>query len=438
VLVFERIREEFKLSGRIAPAIQAGYRKAFSAIVDSNITTIIAALVLIQFDSGPIKGFAIALIIGIVSSMFTSLFMTRYFFAGWVQNPKNKHLTMSHFIGQTHFNFMAQTKKAVIVSLVVMLVGLFLFAAQKNTMLGMDFTGGYSVVVNLDEKSGQQDYREAVADALLAHGATRNDFQLRELSRPNQIRVQFGISMEEQGHPFYHMSETNAEGKFAYPYQSNPRLVWLVNTLASSGLQIQKAQLANLDKDWTVMSGQFSDSMRNNALMALSIALVSILIYITLRFEFTFAIGAVVGLVHDVLITLGILAMFHWIGFAVQIDLQVIGAIMTIIGYSLNDTIIVFDRIRENAKLMRKVPFPELINLALNTTLSRTLMTSGTTLLVLLALVFLGGKSIFSFSLVMTIGVLVGTFSSLFIAAPVMLYFHNREARKLDLKLRSS
>ena len=178
------------------------------------------------------------------------------------------------------------------------------------------------------------------------------------------------------------------------------------------------------------MSGQFSDAMRNNAIMGLGLALICILLYITFRFEFKYAVGAVVGLVHDVIITLGILALFHSLGFAVQIDLQVIGAIMTIIGYSLNDTIIVFDRIREDIKLMRKMKFHDIINHALNVTLSRTMMTSGTTLLVLLALVLLGGKSIFAFSLVMTIGVIVGTLSSLFIATPVMIYFHDREERK--------
>lgn len=434
VLVFERVREEFKISGRIASAIQAGYRKAFSAIADSNITTIIAALILIQFDSGPIKGFAISLIIGIVSSMFTALFMTRYFFAGWVQNPNNRNLTMAQFIGQTHFDFLAQTKKAVIISLIIMVVGSFLFISQRNTMLGMDFTGGYAVVVDLQEKTDVSDYRNEVADALLTHGATRNDFQIRELSRPNQLRIQLGISMEEKDHPFYQMPESLAEGKFAYSYQNSPRLTWLVNALQDQGLSIQPLQLENLDKDWTAMSGQFSETMRNNALIGLGIALLCILIYITLRFEFKFAVGAVIGLIHDVIITLGILALFHWLEFPVQIDLQVIGAIMTIIGYSLNDTIIVFDRIREDTKLLRKLKFNEIINHALNVTLSRTLMTSGTTLLVLLALVLLGGKSIFAFSLVMTIGVVVGTLSSLFIAAPVLLFLHNRELEKSNHK----
>lgn len=432
VLVFERIREEFKQSGRLASAIQAGYRKAFSAIIDSNITTIIAALILIQFDSGPVKGFAVTLIIGIISSMFTALFMTRYFFAGWVKNPKNKTLSMSQFINQTNFDFLKQTKKAFAITFIIIAIGGYFFFAQYKTMLGMDFTGGYSLNVELVEKPGEVNYRHLAADALLAHGATANDFQIRTLSKPNSLRIQLATSMEEKGHPFYQMPESYPEGKFAHEFQRNPRIVWLVNTLAEGGLNVVPAQLDNLNTQWTVISGQFSDTMRNNAIIGLAIALASILLYITFRFEFKFAVGAVVGLVHDVIITLGILAIFQAIGFAVQIDLQVVGAIMTIIGYSLNDTIIVFDRIREDMRLMRKMPFNEIVNHALNVTLSRTIMTSGTTLLVLLSLVLLGGHSIFAFSLVMTIGVIVGTLSSLFIASPVMLYVHNREVKKLE------
>lgn len=427
VLVFERYREEFAISGRVASAIQAGYRKAFSAIVDSNITTIIAALILIQFDAGPIKSFAVTLIIGIISSMFTALFMTRYFFAGWVQNPKHKELKMEQFIGRTHFDFLAQAKKAIIISLVLIVAGLGLFAAQRNTMFGMDFTGGYALNVELVEKPDSPSYRVEATDALLAHGATSNDVQIRALNKPNQLRIQLGMGIEEKGHPFYQMPETLTEGKFAYEYQKNPRIVWVVNALNEAGMQIVPSQLPNLQTDWTQISGQLSDTMRNNAIIALGVALLSILIYISFRFEFKYAIAAVIGLVHDVLITLGILALFHKLGLPVQIDLQVIGAIMTIIGYSLNDTIIVFDRIREDLHIMRKMSFKDIVNHALNVTLSRTIMTSGTTMLVLLALVLLGGKSIFAFSLVMTIGVIVGTASSLFIAAPVLLYFHNRE-----------
>lgn len=427
VLVFERIREEYKQSGRIASAIQAGYRKAFSAIVDSNVTTIIAALILIQFDSGPIKGFAVTLIIGIISSMFTALFMTRYFFAGWVKNPENKSLTMCEFIGKTHFDFMGQAKKAFIISLIAMAIGSYLFISQRNTMFGMDFTGGYSLTVNVEEKPDHPSYRNEAINSLLAAGANANDIQVQELSKPNQLRIQLGMGMEEKGHPFYQLpEENNAEGT-PYEYQTNPRIIWLVNALKQGNIQIPKDQLESLNKNWTIMSGQLSEAMRNNALIGLGIALISILVYITLRFEFKYAIAAVVALIHDVIITLGILALFHKLGFPVQIDLQVVGAIMTIIGYSLNDTIIVFDRIREDVKIYRKMSFSEVINHSINVTLGRTMMTSGTTLLVLLALVLLGGSSIFGFSLVMTIGVVIGTLSSLFIAGPIMLYYHNRE-----------
>lgn len=429
VLIFERIREEFAISGRIASAIQAGYRKAFSAIVDSNITTILAALILIQFDSGPIKGFAVNLIIGIISSMFTALFMTRYFFAGWVQNPKHKSLSMSQFIGKTNIDFLGKAKAAIAISLIVMVLGTYFFVKERKTLFGMDFTGGYSLTTELVEKPDIASYRLAAANALQAHGATSNDFHIRELSKPNQLRIQLGISMEEKGHPFYQMPENQSSEGGTYDYESNPRLVWLVQSLNSAGLQIVPSELSHLDNQWTVISGQLSDTMRNNAIIALSVALLCILIYITFRFEFKYAVAAVVALIHDVLITIGILAFLHFIGLSVQVDLQVIGAIMTILGYSLNDTIIVFDRIREDLHIMRKMSFPQIINHALNVTLSRTIMTSGTTLLVLLALVLLGGKSIFAFSLVMFIGVLVGTASSLFIASPVLLYLHNREER---------
>lgn len=433
VLVFERIREEFKISGRIGSAIHAGYSKAFSAIIDSNVTTIIAATILTQFDSGPVKGFAITLIIGIVASMFTALFLTRYFFAGWVQNPKHTHLTMSEWIGKTKFNFMGQAKKAFAISLVVMIAGSYLFIEQRNTIFGMDFTGGYSLTVELDEIPGKDDYRVEAGEALLAHGATTNDFQVRELSKPNQLQIQLGVGMEERGHPFYQMAESADGEQVAYEYETNPRMKWVVDTLDSAGLEVQQSDLENLHRNWTVMSGQFSDNMRNNALMALGMALLSILIYITFRFEFKYAIAAVIGLAHDVVITLGIVALFHQLGFPVQINLEVIGAIMTIIGYSLNDTIVIFDRIREDLLVHRKMSFRDVINHALNVTLGRTLMTSVTTLLVLIALVVLGGWSIFGFSLVMTIGVFVGTLSSLFIAGPVMLFFHNREiAQKRD------
>lgn len=430
VLVFERIREEFAQSGRIATAIQTGYRKAFSAIFDSNITTIIAALILMRFDSGPIKGFALTLIVGIVSSMFTALFMTRYYFAGWVQNPKHKALKMANLFEKTNFDFLSKSRIAIFSAIVFIAIGLFVAAGERKTILGMDFTGGYALTAQFEEQPGT-DYRAVAYRALEEGGVASGEVQIRELNRPSHLRIQLGAGLEEAGHPFHGMAVETQEGApFEYDYLSNPRIVWVVNTLSAGGLTLRPDSLVRLQDQWTSMSGQFSTAMRNAALLGLGFALICILGYITVRFEFKYAVSAVIALAHDVLVTVGAIAILHKLGVPVQIDLQAIGALMTIVGYSLNDTIIVFDRIREDSQIYRKMTFAEMINHSLNVTLNRTLMTSGTTLVVLAALVALGGSVIFGFALVMTMGVLFGTFSSLFIASPALLYFHRREEAK--------
>jgi len=429
VLVFERIREEFAKHGRLPSAIQAGYRKAFSAIIDSNLTTIIAALILLNFDSGPIKGFALTLIIGIVSSMFTSLFMTRYFFAGWVQNPKNNTLSMAKLFHNTTFNFMNKAKGVIIGSTLVVVVGLFLLVSEKATIFGMDFTGGYALTLDLQEKPNTN-YRVAAEKALSNQGLSPSDFQIRELSRPTQLRLQLSSALEEAGRPFYRIDEKKSPENALFTYQSYPRIVWIVGALEKANLEISPASLVTLNLNWSEMSGQLSDSMRTQALIGLGLAFIAILLYITFRFEFQYAISATIALVHDVLITLAILAIIHLFYNGMQIDLQVIAALMTIVGYSLNDTIIIFDRIREDIKIYRKLSFQEIANHALNATLNRTIMTSGTTLLVLLALVVLGGKTIFAFSVILAIGVGIGTLSSLYVAAPLLVYFHQRALNK--------
>jgi SecD/SecF fusion protein len=430
VLVFERIREEFAVSGRIASAVHAGYRKAFSAILDSNVTTVIAALVLLHFDSGPIKQFAIMLIIGIISSMFTALFMTRFFFAGWVQNPNHKSLSMLNWFKARNYNFLKHTKKTVIFSSVVILVGLFALALQRQTIFGMDFSGGYALNIELQVQDQKANYRNAVEEALVKAGAGSQDFQIRELTPSNNIRIFLSRSLQQSGRPFYGLPVEYDLKEPVYLFETNPKIVWVVQSLNKSGLMLSPSSLQNLDKNWTEVSGQMSDAMRNNAIIGLTIALLCILVYITIRFEFKYAVSATICLAHDVVFTIGVLAILHALGLAIQIDLNTVAALMTIVGYSLNDTIIVFDRIREDVRLMRKSSFSEIINHALNVTLSRTIMTSGTTLLVLIPLILLGGSTLFGFSLVMAIGVIFGTLSSLFIAAPLMKYFHDREQQK--------
>ncbi|MEX0962053.1 MAG: protein translocase subunit SecD [Simkaniaceae bacterium] len=430
VLVFERIREEFKAGKRLAQAVSAGYRKAFSAIADSNITTIIAALILLNFDSGPIKGFAVTLIIGIVSSMFTALFMTRFFFARWVQKPERKELKMNEFFKSTSkFNFIKNSRFVITASVAIALIGSFLLFKEKQNLFGMDFTGGYSMQIEL-EQNAKTDYRQQVQQALVKAGAPSTDFDVRQLNPKNQLRLFFGTNMDAKGKPFYGMPIESRKDQLIYPFEANPRIAWVVDALVSENIMIKPESLAHLEQTWTNISGQMSTSMRNSAIIGLSLALLAILAYITLRFEFKYALSATICLAHDVIITLGMVAILNALKLPITIDLKTIAALMTIVGYSLNDTIIIFDRIREDLNHKKKCSFKDVVNNALNRTLSRTVMTSLTTLVVLLALVLMGGASIFGFALVMTIGVIFGTLSSLFIASPILLYLEKKETAK--------
>lgn len=422
VLVFERIKEEFAHSKSIRLAIAEGYKKAYSAIIDSNVTTIIAALILLNFDAGPIKGFAITLIIGIVSSMFTALFMTRFYFTSWVQNPKNTALKMANWIHSKSIDFLKRAKIAFTIATLIICVGGYLVFAQRANMFGMDFTGGFSLQVEMETKENLH-YLTAVEEAFVEQGATSRDFQVRELNPSNHLRILFGTSMQQPGKPFFDMPIVKDK-------ELNPRIQWVIGALKAKGLALTPNSLENIEANWTAMSGQMSDSMRNNALLGLLFSFICIFIYITFRFEYKFAAASILCLLHDVFITLGMMAILHLLGVPVQIDLNTVAAIMTIVGYSLNDTIIIFDRIREEIQVSKNKSLYAIVNSALNSTLSRTTITSGTTLLVLVALVLLGGSSIFSFALVMTIGVLFGTLSSWYIASPLMLFFHGREEEK--------
>ncbi len=427
VLVFERIREEFEKTKKISTAIQSGYKRAFTAIIDSNVTTVIAALILLNFDSGPIKGFAVTLIIGIVSSMFTALFMTRYFFSEWVKNPKHKELKMANLIKIKNWNFLKYGKAFLAMSIIIIAIGSFTLVREKNTIMGMDFTGGFAVNVEFQGNASASDLVKSTF--LKQSNVSSQDFQIREFGSSNQLRISLAKTMLLPGKPFYGMPIENQVEFPKYSYELNPRLVWLVQTLEKGGLEFTPSTLEKLDQNWKSISGQMSDTMRNNAIIGLALACLCILLYITFRFEFAYAISATLGLVFDILITLALLALLHLFGANIQIDLNTVAALMTIIGYSLNDTIIVFDRIREELKHMKHYSFKEIVNYSLNATLSRTLLTSGTTLLVLICLVLLGGKTLFSFSLIMAIGVIVGTLSTFFIASTLLIFFHQKEKK---------
>lgn len=423
VLVFERIREELHGKASLAQAIRAGYEKAFSAIIDSNLTTMMAAFILIQFDSGPIKGFAMTLIIGIASSMFTALFVTKTYFTAWAERTQAKTLSMLNLIGSPKIPFLNYFKPALVLSTVVFIIGSYSFLENRHSFFGMDFTGGYALTVDLEEQEGLA-YRDQTGEALEKAGLSSLQYQIRELGRSNRLRIQLSAALDLPGGIFYDMP-TELQGK-SYEYEKNPRIVWITQSLAQGGLTLKAGSLEHLHQNFSSLSGQLSDSMRQAALWALGVALLAILVYITFRFEWNYALSSCFGLAHAILMTLSVMAILHGMGIPMEIDLQIIGALMTIIGYSLNDTIIVFDRIREELHMHNKKTLPNLINHALNATLSRTLLTSGTTLAVLFTLVAFGGPSLFAFSMVMFLGVAIGTGSSLFIAAPSLLYLSTR------------
>lgn len=428
VLVFERIREELKHTDRLSVAIMTGYKKAFSAIFDSNITTIIAAVILLNFDAGPIKGLAITLTIGIASSMFTALFMTRAFFIYWLSKTKKNTLHMASWFKVHFFDFLKNARWISALSMCLILIGATLLFQQKGSIIGMDFTGGYSLSMQL-EKSPMLDYRKELSTALIQAGVKPSEFQIRELNQPSHLRLQLSSSLEENGRPFYGMPIELALKNAKYDWEKNPRLSWILQSLQTSPLKLTASSLQTLDKNWSEMSGQLSKTTRNNALLGLFIAMFFILIYISFRYEIKYAMSAILCILHDVLITLAFISILHFAGVSIQINMQIIAALMTIIGYSLNDTIIVFDRIREEKKMHRSKSFAEVINHSISVTLNRTLMTSLTTFVVLLALVLLGGAKIFDFSLVMSLGVVLGTLSSLFFA-PLLLHYFHREKKQ--------
>ncbi|OGW75596.1 MAG: hypothetical protein A2Z72_08535 [Omnitrophica bacterium RBG_13_46_9] len=386
VLIFERIREESRLGKSIRAAIQSGFQRAFLTILDANLTTLITALILFQFGTGPVRGFATVLSIGIVSSMFAAIVITRLILDLFTTGERKiNKLTMLQFIKDSKINFIGMRKGAYIVSIILIIIGMFAFMRKKEANYSIDFTGGvlqqykFHTVVPLDN------IRAA----------------LREIGSGNVPIQQFADKREV----LIKTQEDNSNdiiAKFKESFKDNSFDVMRIEKVGPS-----------IGKD-----------LREKALKAVLFAMLGICIYISFRFEFRFAIAAIVALLHDVLISLGALALTNR-----EISIPVIAALLTIVGYSINDTIVVFDRIREDRKLMRKATYPEIINTSINQTLSRTLLTSLTTLVVVLALYFFGGEVINDFAFVMLVGVIVGTYSSVFVASPILIDWPSKRVK---------
>ncbi|GHA11060.1 protein translocase subunit SecDF [Devosia pacifica] len=391
VLIYERIREEQRNGRSVVQSIQAGFDNAMSAILDSNVTTLIAAAVLFFLGSGPVQGFAVTLGLGILTTLFTAYFVTLFIVGRWYawKRPKTLKIQLTRFIpDDTHIPFMSWRKTALIFSVLLSVLSIGWFGIH-GLALGIDFKGGSSIEVQSTE--GPADLsaiRSALGELELG------EVQVQGFGSPEDVLVR--IEAQEGG-----------EG-------AQQETVDQVSTvLTDAGYDIRRVESVG-----PTVSGELALS----SAIGLSVAVLGILIYLWFRFEWQFAVGAILTTVHDAIMTLGFFAVT-----GIEFNQSSIAAILTIIGYSLNDTVVIYDRIREFMLKYRKIPMTEVLDMSINSTLSRTILTGFTTLLALTALVVFGGEVIRSFTIAMTFGILIGTYSSIFVSAPILLLFGLRE-----------
>lgn len=385
VLIFERIREE-KAAGRSnIQSIQSGFSNAMSAILDSNVTTFIAAVVLFFLGSGPVQGFAVTLAIGIITTLFTAYFVTLMIVTRWYDwvRPKTLKVQLLRLVpDNTSIPFMAWRRIAIITSVILSLASIGWFGIH-GLNLGIDFKGGTSIEVQ--HQGGPADTGQ-IRTALSELGL--GDVQVQGFGTPEDVLIR--IELQEGG-----------------PEAQQAAVDQVTSVLAGENYEVRRVE---------AVSGTVSGELAWSSTIGLSIAILGILVYLWFRFEWQFAVGAIVSTLHDVILTLGFFALT-----GIEFNQSSIAAILTIVGYSLNDTVVVYDRVREVMHKYRKIPLVDLLDRAINSTLSRTVLTGPTTLLALLALAVFGGEIIQSFVLSMIFGVLVGTYSSVFIAAPILV-----------------
>ena len=400
VLIFERIREEFAAGRAAGMAIKNGYGRAFTAIFDSNLTTIITGIILFVVGTGPVRGFAITLTAGVVISMFTAVVVTRLVLDRMVDSNRTKPFKMMHFFKNANYDFLKYGKKTLMASGIIIVVSLAIFACRlvgnKASVLAVDLTGGTSIVYSM-----KQDVKPSVADIRQTLNAFDNAtvIQYQEGVGDRTLLVKTGETSEtEKG--------KQLEGRDVGAY---------VTKLLRERFTEADFKAASVDEVGSMVGAD----LKKSGTYAVLFSLVAILIYVGFRFNFGFGLGGLVALAHDALITLGIFSLCGR-----QVSLIVVTALLTIIGYSINDTVVVFDRIREVLRRDSRTPFVELCNKAINQCLSRTVITSATTLFAVLALFAFGDGSIFDFALTMLIGVIAGTYSSMFIAAPIMIWWY--------------
>ena len=389
VLIYERLREETSAGKSLKAALEAAYDKAFSAIFDANVTTLITAVILFWQATGSVKGFAVTLTLGIIASMFSALLVTRTGFRWLIERFGLKKLSMLDLIPKRKFDFLGKRRLAALLSLALIGGSIAIFALRGEKNFGIDFRGGDLLVIDSKQPVTIAEARETLEGIGL--GDVVIQFEREGMQDRLSIRSPQGTS-------------ANILSKLQETYRDRDvTAVAQENVGPQIGLEFAK-----------------------KAVLALGLGMIGILIYVTFRFEFSFALGALVALIHDVIITMGIFSLIGG-----ELSLVMVGAILTIAGYSINDTIVVFDRIREGLKNRERGSIQSLMNTSINETLGRTILTGGTTLLSVGALYFFGGAVLRDFSFAILVGILVGTYSSIFIAAPIVLWWSKLRGKSI-------
>ena len=381
VLIYERLREELAAGKSLKTAVQTAYEKAFSSILDANVSTLITAAILFWKASGPVKGFAISLTLGILASLFTALIVGRNLFSWFVDTGRVKKVSMLHLISSQHIDFLGKGFLAVMCSIALIIAGATSFVVRGEKNFGVDFKGGDLLSLSASSNVEVGQVRSALKPLHLDNEPIQQSLQ----GNRNFLTLRLPLNTSEKAENAIYSAIPNGQFKV----ESKERVGSLVG-----------------------------GELARNSLWALGLGILGVLIYVTFRFELSFAIGAIFALVHDVLITVGVFSLLGH-----ELTLPLVGAILTIAGYSINDTIVVFDRIREGLASGARGSIEEIMNASINQTLSRTILTSSVTLIPILCLFFLGGAVLHDFSLAIIIGVAVGTYSSIFIASPIVLWW---------------
>ncbi len=430
ILIYERFREEQAAGKSLANTIQAGFGRAFWTIFDSHVTALIAGVILYWFGTGPVKGFAVTLCIGLIANMFTSIIVSRIMFDGLLLTNLKK-LTMFHIFRQVpHFDFMGVRRWFFVFSgvLTAVAIGFIGYRFYTGEALSTDFTGGTTITYSSGEKMKLPevgDIRQAAFAAQIGNDlrigykkAGLTDEKLLEVTIPKAL----GQKMVDRDAAVQTALAAIAGGKRTAAREKAIDTAMETLSARVTTMLKEKFMAAKFEPKQTyTVGGLVGDQFKKNAIYALLFSWIAIIIYLAFRFEFAYGVAAVVALIHDVIVAAGVGAVCD-----VQMSLIVLAALLTIIGFSVNDTIVVFDRIRESFSLQRKGNYAEVVNLSINQTLSRTLLTSLTVFICVFFLYLLGGGAIHDFALIMLAGVVIGTYSSIFVASAIIVSWHKR------------